>query len=158
MNRRFAMFGVFLGCLALSPLSHAVDDNTVDGLACQEFLGAEAGDFNRASVNGITNVAAGNRFVVCPIVRDNVLNTNGTRSVVMRVQSSGGATLTCTLESYGVFGTFGTALESNSGSTTSNTPAFFVLDVDVSSRGGFYALFCDLPPGGSVISYRVNEF
>lgn len=151
----FVIASAALSWLAMTPAGHAIDGNVIPGIACQPTFGSQIGDFDFFENSGIRNIAVANRSVDCPIVRDTDRNTNGTRSVAVRVVSSGGATLTCTLNSRDHFGNF---LENASANTTSNTPVALILDVNMSSAGGYYAFFCTLPPNGQVISYRLNEF
>ncbi|MCA1851674.1 MAG: hypothetical protein LC647_04590 [Beggiatoa sp.] len=141
------------GALAAASAAHAVDVKVFPGNACQAAFGNEAADLGHGVF--LLNGGAANRIVVCPIVRDNHRNRDGVRSVGVRVSSLNGITLTCALSSVSAGGNL---LEANTNSTTSTVVTNLPLDIDRSTNNGTYVLFCELPPGGQVLSYRVIEF
>lgn len=143
------------GALAAASAAHAqVDVKVFPGNACQAVSGNEAADLGHGVFLINLNLAA-DRDVVCPIVRDNHDNRNGVRSVRVRVSSLTGTPLTCLLNSISASGNL---LEANMNSAASTAVTNLPLDVDRSTRGGTYVLFCRLPPGGQILGYEVREF
>jgi hypothetical protein len=133
--------------MAIGPKIH-------NGSMCQPANGQDrldtfsGGAFNPASQNKFI-------FVTCPIVRDSTQNTDGTRLAFVNVRSSGGQSLNCTLVSRDKNGIF---IEQKSASTTSSTPVSLNVDVNASAVLGTYALTCQLPPGGTIMTYYIDEF
>ncbi|MCI0655126.1 MAG: hypothetical protein L0Y39_11705 [Methylococcaceae bacterium] len=143
------------GMLAAASVVHAAADIKVfAGHACHAFIGGEAADLQHFA-NFTVNIGAADRFVICPIVRDNHKNLDGVKSVSVRVRSPNATTLTCTL---GSDTSLGVLVETDTNSTTSNVVTNLPLDINSSTKNGIYYLFCDLPPGGEVYGYRVVEF
>lgn len=141
--------------LLLAFAANSADDVKIyPGANCQPHAGVAADNINTFT-DLIRNGDAATRFVICPIVRDRVKNTNGVKAARVRVRSDGVNTLTCGLDAWSPFGVL---TESNSDSTTSATAVNLDLDIDSSTKGGHYVIFCSLPPGTDVFSYRVVEF
>ena len=87
MNRLSKISG-FTAALALLSLSHAgyaEDQKTYPGAPCQIFPSEDPDP-------GVTEI-------LCPIVRDNIANTNGTKAAWVRVLNDGGV-FQCTLLSF----------------------------------------------------------
>jgi hypothetical protein len=148
-----------LSLAAFGGNAHAGEDGKVyPGNACQF---REPGkvifepDVSFALGNGaITNVANIPVSVVCPVVRDNTKNTNGTGVVNMRVRGSQGQAVFCTLASRGRFGEFVKDQGKASGPSGNQV---INLDVAESAVDGSYHIDCLLPPGGQILTYRVVE-
>lgn len=90
------------------------------------------------------------------MVRDNITNRNGVHAAFIRVAGNGTDAASCELFSLTQFGV--TLAQSASVSTTSRDCVSLSTPLGVSANLGSYVYNCALPPGGSVCSYRVDEF
>ncbi len=83
------------------------DSKIMAGSACQ-FIdpGKQTSPSFAFDGGNITNTSPVDATVVCPVVRDNVNNTNGTVAVTMRVRGGSGKGVLCTLRSRDRFGEF----------------------------------------------------
>jgi hypothetical protein len=152
-NRLIAIAAVSLFLSSGSPM--ATDRKVHNGSMCQPVF-SEFGDDITSFSGGIINRSTNNFVsVICPIVRDNTQNTDGTALAFVNVRSSGGQSLNCTLVSRDKNGIF---IEEKSASTTSSTPVSLNVDVNASAVLGTYALSCQLPPGGTIMTYDIDEF
>lgn len=145
----------FLVLGVTSSIALAVDAKTTPGVACQERYGSQAADFNRYSPY-IQNTSTSTRYVVCPVVRDNTDNTNGTDSYYtdVRVYNAGG-TLWCYLDSSDETG----ALRNwDYRSTTTTGYVALENDLNTSYVRGYYNLYCSLPPNSRIQGYRIGEY
>lgn len=145
---KISVFTAALALLSLSHASYAEDQKTYPGTACDTQT-LEDPDPDIVETD-------------CPIVRDNIANTNGTKEAWVRVFNDGGV-VRCTLSSLSAYGAL---IASKTASTTATGNQFLNVDVNASANSGFYNLFCMLPClAGSdfacntrVVSYRINEF
>lgn len=113
-------------------------------------------DASFALDNGkIKNVSSQIAEVVCPVVRDNVNNTNGTVAVTVRVLGSLGKNVACKLNSRD---RFGKSIDFSANIGGADEPKSIALDVEKSALSGSYDLSCGLPPDGQVLTYQVTEF
>lgn len=166
LTHEMPALGACLLCLAMSPLAQAqfqgepvrmpdtYDAKTYPGITCEALATAEIDQFSNLSFD-MVNEDNGKRTVVCPIVRDNTENLDGTVGVFVNIVNPANRTTECTLFSYDKFGVpidSETASQSNAGDQT------IVLDVDVSASGGFLGITCLLPQFAGVRSYEVREF
>lgn len=129
------------------------DDKIHAGSFCQPLVGTQAGNLNTVSF-GVENVGRFPTSVTCPIVRDNVLNRDGTwnsisplslrDALLVRVFNPTGGTVPCSLFS---FNPFRNAVATNS--VTANIPGDQTLRLDVNNSvaGGQYSIICTLPSG-----------
>lgn len=149
MNR-LSKISVFTAALALLSLSHAsyADQKTYPGSDCQVMLSEDP------PLEGVE--------IECPIVRDNIANTNGTKEAWVRVASHNGGVFRCTLFSQSASGAI---IASKTASTTATGNQVLNVDVNASANSGFYNLFCELPClqpdfgcDTGVVSYRINEY
>ncbi len=133
----------------------AADRKIHNGSMCQPADGRDRLD---TFTGGAFNPASQNKFifVTCPIVRDNTQNTNGTALAFVNVRSSGGQSLSCNLVSRDKNGNF--IAQSPNASTTSSSPVSLNVDINASAVLGTYALSCQLPPGGEIKTYDIDEF
>ena len=133
--------------------------------ATRIFAGSECQIFNPSVITsipvydfaGIANdsSAVDDLTVVCPVVRDNTSNTNGTSDFTVRVVSSGGNSVLCALYSLDEDSTL---VDVHLETTTSGTPVTLNLDVNLSTNKGYYNMVCTLPPGAAVFNYRIKEY
>lgn len=93
--------------------------------------------------------------VVCPIVRENTTNTNGTVSVEIFVTNVAGQHLSCQLYSYDMYDTL--IAGSVPKSTTAGGKQPLTVEVNSSAAKGHYSLRCMLPSGAKLHAYEVRE-
>lgn len=98
--------------------------------------------------------------VLCPIVRDKALNTDGTASALVNIYNpTAGTSFECSLYSYGKYGN---VVASDTDSTTAAGNSTLTLDVNASESLGYYVLLCTLPPVGTysskIYSYTYREY
>lgn len=130
------------------------DSKTYPGITCEAQAVPEMDDFSNLAFD-MVNANSGKRNVVCPIVRDNTTNTDGTHSVYVNVSNAVNRTLECTLYSSDQFGSF---IDSDSDTTSNGGNQTLYLDVDNSAEDGFYGINCNLPYTAAIRSYEVREF
>lgn len=154
MSAKNRLIGIAAISLFLSSASAMATDRKVhNGSMCQPADGRNrldtftGGAFNADPTKFI--------FVTCPIVRDSTQNTNGTSLAFVNVRSAGGQPLSCELVSRDKNGLF---IASRSAFTTSSTPVSINVDVNASAVLGTYALSCQLPPNGAILTYDIDEF
>jgi hypothetical protein len=141
-----------------TPISVAPSDiKTIPGNGCQAY--GVIATFLTWQSYALTNTYTGRSTVVCPIVRDNALNTNGTASVAVNVYNpAAGGEFECKLVSYS---RYGASLATDTASTTEEGNQTINLDVDVSESLGYYVLTCFMPPSGprdsKIYSYTYRE-
>ncbi len=150
----FAAAVAIFAMSAANATGQRTDSKVHAGAFCQAIFGPQ--------VRGITTFPAGIRnasqqalAITCPILRDNVLNTNGTSNVRVRVNNPQGQRFSCTL--YSIDRLFNSTAN-NSASTTTPGKQELNLDVDTSQATGYYTMDCAVPPGGFVYNYVVQEF
>lgn len=105
--------------------------------------------------HGVYNQDAGSTHVVCPIVRDNTRNTDGTLGAKVYVNNVASRELWCELNSRDHYGDL---IDEDLDSTTSGGNRTLSLDVDASHTLGNYSIYCHLPIRARIYSYRVTEF
>lgn len=130
------------------------DAKTYPGITCEAQAVAETDDFLNLAFD-MVNADTGRRTVVCPVVRDNTKNADGTIGAYVNVNNPANRTTECSLYSYDKFGSI---IDSNSNSTSNTGDQTIYLDVDTSIEGGFYGITCTLPYLAVVRSYEVREF
>jgi len=150
--------------LVFGPLVRPHDDKVHAGSFCQPLVGTQAGNLNTVSF-GIDNVGRFPTSVTCPIVRDNVLNTDGnwtSRAIFggapnlsVRVFNPTGGRLPCSLFS---FNSFRNAVATNTVTATTPGDQTLRLNVNNSVAGGQYSIICTLPKGGRLYNYWVREY
>lgn len=145
---------VIIGDIILPPFFFPFDAKTFHGSECQPYYGSQSGDFNYYT-NRMQNVSTSVRLTTCPIVRDNTTNTTGTLGTEIYVNNVAGQSLSCTLYS---FDSHGGWVASNTKSTTLGGKQTLYPDVNLSKDMGNYSLYCRLPKGASIFSYKVKEW
>ncbi|WP_145998558.1 hypothetical protein [Methyloterricola oryzae] len=137
-----------------NPLFTPYDAKTYPGINCEAQATAQDADFSNVGFD-MFNIATAKRSVVCPIVRDNTSNLDGTFSVRVHVNNAANKTLTCTLYSNSQYAV---PIDSNQASTSATGDQTLFLDVDLSEEGGYYGINCSLPSGTAIRSYEVREY
>lgn len=130
------------------------DAKTFHGSECQPLYGSQSADINYYT-NRVYNVGSGSRGVTCPVVRDNTTNTSGTFGTEIYVNNVAGKYLACTLYSYDSHGSW---VASSTKSTTAGGKQTLYPDVNLSKNMGNYSVYCYLPKGASLYSYKVKEW
>jgi hypothetical protein len=133
------------------------DVKTIAGNACHGM--STGGTLLKWFSYALDNNWTGAQSVVCPIVRDNAYNTNGTFNVLVNIYNpAAGQDFECMLNSYAKFGTL---LASDTASTSTEGSQTLTLDVNASESLGYYTLVCTLPPSGpynsKIYSYTYRE-
>ena len=178
MQRRAALILVPVAALLLPTIAAAAADfKTFPGASCQVEANISYGNGlpsqwylwgGAYSNTNSTDLLTGYDHVVCPIMRDRTINTNGTQHVLVSIYNSGnGRGFSCDLWSLDKFAGsnlatngFPFALETFTASVPTTTTGFvdLALDLSLSTVGGYYALHCEVPPGGYIYRYEVGEF
>lgn len=135
-------------------VTNTYDAKTYPGINCEAQAVTEIDDFSNLAFD-MVNADTGKRSVVCPVVRDNTKNTDGTVGAYVNVVNPVNRTTECSLYSYDKFGS---VIDSDSDSTSNSGDQSIYLDVDTSVAGGFYGIACTLPYLAVVRSYEVREF
>jgi hypothetical protein len=152
-----SVFGLLTAFVA--PASQA-DEKVYPGSQCRAYYSFAQGN-TRSDYIGMWNINGFGEdgvYIVCPIVRDNVSNMNGTRSAKIMVFNQRGINdekVSCGLWS-----------NSQNGGTVALKAAYaeyngdneLNVDVDASASGGIYGLTCFLPPQSGIWSYRIDEY
>jgi hypothetical protein len=131
------------------------DVKSYSGSACQPMSGYEA--YAGYIPGGIRNAdPVEPLLVVCPIVRDDVEGTDGTREIVVSLyQGAQVGPCSCLAFSYAEdyeLIEYVTAYAVDFGETTLS------LVLEESVPDGYYDLMCALMPGSTLYSYRVSEW
>lgn len=155
-----AVVALCLAAAAPQP-AHANDNKAYPGSGCHAFGGDPdietgggiAGNAAVINVNGALD-----RTVICPVVRDNTININGTGNVWVYVNRSAVAvsSLSCTF--YSTAASFGGTIFSVTRSTSAVGNVKLDFAVPNSSAGGPYSITCRLPPLSMVYAYLVPEY
>lgn len=153
-----------LGLLAFLPIqSQAIeqqqqvlhyDAKTYPGIMCEAQAVSEISLFSNIGFE-MVNADKGRRSVVCPIVRDNTENQDGTYSVMVYVNNPVNRSIECSLYSYSKFSN---QIDSYTSSTSSAGDQTISLNVDASEEDGYYAINCELPYLGVIRSYEAREY
>jgi len=137
-----------------NPIFIQYDAKTYPGISCEAQAVAEIDEFLNLGFD-MFNANPGKRNVVCPIVRDNTKNNNGTLGVYVNTFNVANRTLECTLYSADRFGLI---IESDLNSTSNSGDQTIYLDVNNSVDRGYYAFSCELANGAAIRSYEVREY
>jgi PKD repeat protein len=146
-----------LGGLIVSNMAFAVDRKVYPGATCHSYVGSLNDDFDHLSQYIENKNTTNLRLVTCPIVRDNVLNVNGTNAVSIQVNRDNSTTiaLSCVLTSWDPIGNY---VDSDFASFSGVGQNTLSLNVVTSVVDGYYNVICFLPPLSSIYSYEVEEF
>ena len=139
-----------LGLATASPSVFAEDGKVHPGGMCVPASPSQWSNFFLSG--GRLFSLSDNVTVHCPIVRDNVTNTNGTNRARVQVISSGGG-VACSLRSMSKDG----VLIENSGAFGRFNSGEIFLDVNRSQASGYYYLQCGLARNTGIASYQVDE-
>lgn len=154
-----AIFSVLGLASAVTAPAAFADEKVYPGAQCRPYYSFAEG------TNNADNVAIWNKnplegdglYVVCPIVRDNISNTNGTRSARIAIYNTRvfRGDVGCTLWSSD---RFGQGIDAKAVYAKYKGYEELEVDVNTSVLGGTYALTCYLPPESAILSYRVDEY
>lgn len=140
--------------LSYAAAGHATLASSYMGTQCQPYTETDAANLTFSSTE-LSNNSNGMAYVSCPIMRQNVHNTNGTLSAHVVVRSYSGGQIRCDFQSR-----TDRAISVAYRTATSSSTSVRKLDLDVngSSSFGTYALFCTLPAGSVLYSYGIEEY
>ncbi len=136
-------------------LASSVEDKVYTGAGCHAYFGSQAGDFVH-SARSLRNNATSARWTLCPIAREKVASNSGVRAFV-RVQRSTAASadFLCYMMNHTGTGT----LTSWGASTYAGTGAASLsMGMSPTNAYGHHAIYCRVPRGSELFSYRVVEF
>lgn len=153
------------GFYASAAVSATYDAKNYPGATCQASSGSQEASLAHLN-SGTYNYSSSALRVTCPIVRDNIINRNGTYvsttgagfGVQVYVENTGAAgALSCILYSNDEWGSPVAALASVSAPATGLN--VLTLNTNLSKPiKGHYVVSCALPPKSSVRSYQVYEY
>lgn len=155
---RTFIYLITLSLVLLSSSVTATDQKIYSGSMCQARVHSEDVESLNRSSFGLANSSYTHAIAVtCPIVRDNTLNTNGTRFAQVRVLNRRGGNFPCYLSSLTRDGGF---IERGVDVTVgaSITPVVLNVDVNSSAALGYYTISCDLPPRAYILNYLIDEY
>ncbi|MEQ1557412.1 MAG: hypothetical protein ABL933_00560 [Methyloglobulus sp.] len=172
---RYALALMGLGSFLMSSASFALPDFKVfPGASCQVEYSTNYGGgvsswqlWGGAYSNTNTDLVGGYDHVICPIVRDKTTNLNGTQHVKVSIyNSANGRGFNCDLWSVDKYAGTNTAVQGfpvpmeTYTATSPTTVGFYdlALNVKTSKASGYYALHCEVPPGGYIYRYEVGEY
>jgi hypothetical protein len=163
-RRRSARLSVStaLAVVCLSAMAHqpavAGDNKAYPGSGCQAVDGVP--DIEHFGIAGVWNTSSTTaRQVICPVVRDNTINTNGLAGdvwIYVNRSNVTGYQLVCTL--FSTRASDGVTLFQFSRSTSATGPVRLSIPVSSSEAGGPYSIMCTVPPESIIYSYLVPEF
>jgi len=142
-----------------APDAVATDRKNFHGTTCQPYSASNGSYLNYAS--GIYN-SSGNSYlyVTCPLVRDNVMSSNGISSASVTVSQSPSTNyrFTCTLYSKNLYGnTVDYSSRTLSHYETGYRRVYFDLD-ESTIRTGTYVLYCRIPPYSRINYISLVEY
>jgi len=111
---------------------------------CQPINSTEAAQLVASDIRLHNNSTTRQAFVVCPLVRDNLTNTNGTKDVkinVYRNPNYAQAKFSCTLYSRTETGNY---IESDTGFFNGFGKGYIGLDMDKGTQYGNYTVRCSI--------------
>ena len=142
--------------LASTSIALAADSKIHPGSMCGAYFGTDDSGMVKG-LGRLLNDTGAAKWISCPVVRDNTINTNGLSSAYIRIKRSTTATndFWCSLDSRDTIGT-GRAFASNTFTGTGYTSMSF--NLTSSTSRGHYEIICRVPRDSEIISYRIDEF
>ncbi|ABA58292.1 hypothetical protein Noc_1824 [Nitrosococcus oceani ATCC 19707] len=141
---------VGLGGFVLYGNAYALNAHAYNGSYCDNYHGAEVGDFTRG-FNGIKNNANAGRYISCPVLVDESGNIDGTDKVALYYTGTG--TVSCVLFSQNADGS---TRQSRTASRT-NSGWLSIPNITDDDYWGSYSMYCYLPPQGVLNTIWVGE-
>ena len=147
-------------CLSATAYQSAVagDNKAYAGSGCQAVDGVP--DIEHFGIAGVWNTSSTTaRQVICPLVRDNTINTNGLAGdlwIYVNRSNVTGYQFVCTL--FSTRGSDGVTLFQFSRSTSATGLVRLNIPVTSSEAGGPYSIMCTVPPEFILYSYLAPEF
>jgi hypothetical protein len=137
------------------PLARATDDKTYTASTCDLYL--PGGEIIRPSHGTLFNYYYDEVRADCPIIRDNIFNTNGIKAVFVRASDdqTDMGNISCTLLAESMHGH---SFEWNTAEVQGYWEGSLRLDLDTSYWGGYYHLYCSFPFETEFHGYRVIEY
>lgn len=132
------------------------DDTIYAGNQCRAVYGQQAGDLD-AAFNALVNRSGGTREIVCPVIRHYPEKDYGVLAFYVQVDNAQASRLTC---SFYVLDGVGNPVRGHSISTESIGSQYLQpsrFGYSARKYSGEYTMYCQLPPGSSILNYRVSE-
>lgn len=148
---RYSIWTV-LTCLGLAFVSanaSAENAHTYNGSFCKSYIDSQSGDLQAGTY--MQNNSSSTRYVVCPVVVDEISNTGGTSRVYAHVTGSG--SFYCYLYSMNAGGSVRQFKSAN----RSNTGWIYLPDITTDDYYGSYSMICTLPGRGRLDTVWVAE-
>lgn len=142
---------LLMSLFVLSSPANAVDRKINSATVCQPNSGAQVSDFTYYST-GITNNATADRWVSCPVVRDNTFNTNGLNLASVSVAGTG--SFFCYLDNVNNNGSLG--VWASTGTVTG--PGTFPINLNSSTSQTPYVFLCRIPTNGKLVTLMIDEY
>jgi hypothetical protein len=155
MQRVLAIVLTALALATLAGSATAENGHVYHGSYCKAFSGSQAADFIHGTT-GTFNRASEARFVICPVLVDEVDNTDGTTQVWVHWSANVNApndTITCGLNSAREDG--GTAQSHTVRKT--GTGRFILPNVTSEDTSTSYFILCSLPSQGTINTIWLGE-
>lgn len=153
-SQSWAALAVLLLVAAITCTAEAADDKTYPAAMCYFHVGSQT---IQTSGGVLMNYYYDHVSAECPIVRDNIFNTNGPKDVWVRAKDSlgDGNNITCTLlaTSWNGWG-----FEYETKEVDGYWSGSLHLNLDTSFSGGYYYLQCQFPLESEFYGYRVVEY
>jgi hypothetical protein len=141
---------IAFACLIFIGQANAADRKILPGATCQPNKGSQVADFSYHSTD-IRNNSTADRWVTCPVVRDNTINTNGIRLARVHVAGAGLYFFYFdNVKNNGTLGYWDSASRVGTG--------YVDLNINKSFKVTPYAILAKLPKGGKLVGYSVEEY
>jgi hypothetical protein len=139
--------------LGFSLNASAIDWKSEPGAKCQAYFGNQETLINKYAGLGAYNTSAGNVWVNCPVIRDNVTNTNGTAGTWVWINQTATQSTRCFNRSAQPSGA---NVQTVNGTRTGSGWLYIRPTVSVSL--GTYDIYCSLPTRASVSTVLNTEY
>ena len=155
MQRVLAIALATLALATLAGSATAENAHTYSGSYCKAYVGSQEADLIHA-FTGTYNAASAARFITCPVLVDEVSNTDGTTQVWVHWTANVNApndTITCGLTSLDEKGLF----RQGQNATRTGTGRLVLPNVTNDDPSGSYFLLCVLPSAGTINTIYLGE-
>lgn len=122
------------------------------GSFCEAYTGTQEGDLNHQD-NGLRNISAASRTVVCPILRDNADKTINF-AVDIFVNNIAGSNFSCWVDSRDQWGNL---VKWVNKATNLGGNQTIHIENDSNVKDGNFNLYCSVPASGRIASYKTYE-
>ncbi|MCH9697565.1 MAG: hypothetical protein K0U68_05630 [Gammaproteobacteria bacterium] len=148
--KHLTLFILMMTGIAFASNALAENGHAYNGSFCKSRWASQSSSIN-FHASGITNNSNGSRQITCPIIVDNIQNTQGTTQVWLHQTGSG--RISCTL--YSKNGN-GTTREFRAGERN-GTGWFLIPNITTDDYWGTYSMVCSIPKGSILNTIWVGE-